>query len=449
MDGRSAKLMSVQKEAMALAQAGRHCFLFVCQIILKKRGIPIMESELHVSKLARRYPASGIRRMAALAARYTDTVNLTLGEPDFDTPAYIREAAKKALDGGFTHYASNAGRPELREGIAQRCRRIWDGYTADHVIVTVGALEAMTLAFMTLLDPGDEVLVPDPCFSNYYGQATIVGASAVPVPTYGENGFRIQAVDIEKAITPRTRGLVLNSPANPTGAVLTKEDILSIAEVVQKYDLWVFSDDPYDALVFDGTECFSIAQVPEVRSKVILLNSFSKTYAMTGWRIGYAVMSDPAYLTRMAQLQEGVVSCVPTFIQLAAAEALKRTDSVRDMAGEYARRRDILVGGLNRIPGFRCGQVSGGFYAFPNIRAFGKSSQDFAEELLEKARVVVIPGTAFGAMGEGYLRFVFANSEENLREALRRIDGYVRSAYPELCGGARDRGQFRDMPSAV
>ena len=404
----------------------------MCRSIWSKRGVFDMKGSLLLSQRAQAYPASGIRKMAALAAQYQDTINLTLGEPDFDTPVYIREAAKRALDEGYTHYSPNAGMPGLRDAVARRCQAFWPGYTRDHVIITAGALEGMTLTFMALLNPGDEILVPDPCFSNYYGQAILVGARAVPVPTYEENGFRIQASDIEKAITPKTRGIVLNSPANPTGAVLSREDILSIAQVVRRHDLWVFSDEPYDALVFDGAEHFSMAQVPEIRDRVILLNSFSKTYAMTGWRVGYAVMSAPAYITKLAQLQEGVVSCIPTFVQMAAAEAFRQKRSVDAMVRAYARRRDILVDGLNQIPGFRCGRTAGGFYAFPNIKAFGKSSQAFAEELLEHARVVVIPGSVLGAMGEGYLRIVFANSEKNLREALRRIDRYVRSAYPQL-----------------
>lgn len=431
----SAKLKSRNESKGAFPLGKRPCFYLQYKAVCRAHGQSEafdMKGSLPLSQRAQAYPASGIRKMAALAAQYQDTINLTLGEPDFDTPVYIREAAKRALDEGYTHYSPNAGMPGLRDAVARRCQAFWPGYTRDHVIITAGALEGMTLTFMALLDPGDEVLVPDPCFSNYYGQAILVGARAVPVPTYEENGFRIQASDIEKAITPKTRGIVLNSPANPTGAVLSREDILSIAQVVQRHDLWVFSDEPYDALVFDGVEHFSMAQVPEVRDRVILLNSFSKTYAMTGWRVGYAVMSDPAYIAKLAQLQEGVVSCIPTFVQVAAAEAFRQKRSVDAMVREYARRRDILVDGLNRIPGFRCGRTAGGFYAFPNIKAFGKSSQAFAEELLEHARVVVIPGSVLGAMGEGYLRIVFASSEENLREALRRMDRYVRFAYPQL-----------------
>ncbi|WP_295764592.1 pyridoxal phosphate-dependent aminotransferase [uncultured Oscillibacter sp.] len=390
-----------------------------------------MEKALRFSALAQDYPASGIRRMFDLAARYPEAIKLTVGEPNFDTPRYIKDAAKKAIDEGMTHYAPNAGLPELREKVAELYKRYWDGYTADNVIITVGALEGLTLALMALVDPGDEILVSDPCFPNYYGQASIVGASTVPVPTYEENGYRIRAADIEEAVTPRTKAIILNSPCNPTGAVLTKEDILAIAEVVKKHDLWVFSDEPYDQIVYDGAVPFSMAQVPEVRDNVVVLNSFSKSYAMTGWRIGY-LLAPAGYVSRMANLQEGVVSCVSTFSQAAAAEALRSTDCVREMVADYTRRRDILIDGINAIPGFSCKKSAGSFYAFANIKAFGKSSQEFAEELLKGARVVVVPGSAFGSMGEGYIRLVFANSDENLEEAVRRIREYVLSAYPDL-----------------
>lgn len=391
-----------------------------------------MEKELRISKVAQAYPASGIRKMFDLAAKYPDAIKLTVGEPNFDTPDYIKEAAKKAIDAGQTHYAPNAGLPALRQGIADKYQRYWDGYTQDNVIITVGAMEGLTLSMMVLLNPGDEILVPDPCFPNYFGQASLVGAKAVPVPTYEEYDYRIQVADIEKAITPNTRAILLNSPCNPTGAVLTKEDICAIADVVKKHDLWVLSDEPYDSIVYDGQPPFSIAQVPEVRDNVFVLNSFSKSYAMTGWRIGYVVTPDAGYVKKMAQLQEGVASCVSTFSQVAAAEALKSTECVDQMVADYARRRDILIDGINAIPGFSCKKSAGSFYAFTNIKAFGKTSQEFAEELLENAGVVTVPGSAFGEMGEGYLRLVFANSDENLQEAVKRIADYIAKAYPNM-----------------
>ena len=283
-----------------------------------------MEQELRISQRAKQYPASGIRKMFDLAAQYPEAIKLTVGEPNFDTPQYIKDAAKRALDEGQTHYAPNAGTTELREAVAAKYRKqYWEGYTKDHVIITVGAMEGLFLAMMTLLDPGDEILVPDPCFPNYYGQASSIGARAVPVPTYEEYDYRIQAADIEKAVTPRTRAILLNSPCNPTGAVLTKEDILAIAKVAKTHDLWVLTDEPYDAIVYDGIQPYSMAQVPEMQDRVMVLNSFSKSYAMTGWRIGYLVAPEPGYIKKMAQLQEGVASCVSTFTQAAAVEALK------------------------------------------------------------------------------------------------------------------------------
>ena len=328
-----------------------------------------MEQELRISQRAKQYPASGIRKMFDLAAQYPEAIKLTVGEPNFDTPQYIKDAAKRALDEGQTHYAPNAGTTELREAVAAKYRKqYWEGYTKDHVIITVGAMEGLFLAMMTLLDPGDEILVPDPCFPNYYGQASSIGARAVPVPTYEEYDYRIQAADIEKAVTPRTRAILLNSPCNPTGAVLTKEDILAIAKVAKTHDLWVLTDEPYDAIVYDGIQPYSMAQVPEMQDRVMVLNSFSKSYAMTGWRIGYLVAPEPGYIKKMAQLQEGVASCVSTFTQAAAVEALKSTACVDQMVADYTRRRDILVDGLNAIPGITCKKSAGSFYAFPNIR---------------------------------------------------------------------------------
>lgn len=391
-----------------------------------------MEQTLRISERAKNYPPSGIRKMFDLANQYPDAVKLTVGEPNFDTPAYIKDAAKKALDAGRTHYAPNAGIDELRAAVANKYKSYWEGYTKDHVIITVGAMEGLMLSMMAILNPGDEILVPDPCFPNYYGQASIVGARAVPVPTYEKYEYRIQAEDIEKAITPNTKALLLNSPCNPTGAVLTKEDVLAIAEVAKKHDLWVLSDEPYDSIVYDGIQPYSIAQVPEVRDQVLVFNSFSKAYAMTGWRVGYLLAPDPAYIKKLAQLQEGVASCVATFIQDAAVEAMKSRTCVDEMVKDYTRRRDILIDGINAIPGFSCKKSAGSFYAFPNIKAFGKTSQEFAEELLVNAGVVTVPGSAFGEMGEGYLRLVFANSDENLKEAVRRIAAYVAKAYPDM-----------------
>ena len=230
----------------------------------------------------------------------------------------------------------NAGLPVLREAIAKRYQKShWAGYKAENVIVTVGALEGLTLGMLALLNPGDEILVPDPGFANYYGQAKIVGAVPVPVPAHEENGFNMTAADIEKCITPKTKAIIVNSPCNPTGAVMSEADVRAIAEVVKKYNLWVFSDEPYDAIVYDGVKAFSMAEIDEVRDHVVILNSFSKTYAMTGWRVGFLLMNDPNYIKEMAKLNEGLVSCVSSFSQVAAAEALSSNECVKSMVADY------------------------------------------------------------------------------------------------------------------
>lgn len=383
----------------------------------------------YLSQIAKNYPASGIRKMFDLAEKYDDVIKLTVGEPNFDTPLNIKEAAKKAIDQGYTHYNPNAGLKDLREAVAKKYKKYSEDYTFENVIITVGALEALTLSLIATVGPGDEVIIPDPCFPNYFGQIMIAGAKAVRVPVYEENDFNIRAEDIEKAITPKTKAILLNSPSNPLGSVLDKAEIIKIAKLVEKYDLLVYSDEVYDQLVYDNLEYFSIAQVPEVRNRVLVLNSLSKSHAMTGWRIGYIVGSKEI-VSNMPKLQEGIVSCVSTFTQKAAIEAISGSqDAVKSMINDYIRRRDILIDGLNNIPGISCKKSPGSFYAFANIKSFGKTSQEFAEELVKEARVVAVPGSAFGSMGEGYMRLVFANSDENLKEAVRRIDEYVRKTY--------------------
>ena len=383
----------------------------------------------HLSKIALNYPASGIRRMFDLAAKYDDAIKLTLGEPNFDTPANIKQAAKKAIDDGYTHYNPNAGLLELREVIADYYKKYSMQYSFDNVMVTVGALEALTLSLMTTVDPGDEVIVPDPCFPNYIGQIMLAGAIPVSVPVYEENDFKIRARDIKRAVTSRTKGIVLNSPSNPLGSVLDRDEIARIAQVAEENDLLVYSDECYERLLYDGQEYFSMAQLPQALKRVLVINSLSKTYAMTGWRIGFVVGSQEI-ISNMPKIQEGIVSCVSTFTQKAAIEALTGPQTaVDDMVANYRRRRDILIDGLNGIPGFKCNKSPGSFYAFANIKEFGKTSMEFAEELIRGARVVTVPGSAFGKMGEGYLRMVFANSDENLKEAVRRIANYIKETY--------------------
>ncbi|MBV7276716.1 pyridoxal phosphate-dependent aminotransferase [Clostridium sp. PL3] len=382
-----------------------------------------------LSNIAKNYPASGIRKMFDLAQKYDDVIKLTVGEPNFDTPVNVKEAAKKAIDEGHTHYAPNAGLPELREAIAKEYTKYSKDYTLDNVMITVGGMEAITMCLIATVNPGDEVIIPDPGFSNYVGQVMLAGAVPVAVPVFEENEFNIKAEDIEKAITSKTKAILLNSPSNPLGSVICKEEILKIAQIVKKHNLIVYSDEVYDKLIFDGIEYFSIAQVPEVKDQVLVINSFSKAYAMTGWRIGY-IVGNKDIVSVMPKLQEGIVSCVSTFTQKAALEAYTgNQEAVKQMHADYLRRRDILIDGLNNIPGITCKKSPGSFYAFANIKALGVSSEEFAIDLVKNARVVVVPGSAFGDMGEGYFRSVFANSDENLIEAVRRIDEYVRKSY--------------------
>ncbi len=382
-----------------------------------------------ISNVAQNYPASGIRRMFDLAEQYNDAIKLTVGEPNFDTPDNIKEAAKRALDEGFTHYNPNAGLMGLRQAVAETYSQFPGGYTHENVMITVGALEALTLSLIATINPGDEVIIPDPAFPNYEGQILMAGGKPIAVPVYEENDFKIRPEDIEKAITSKTKAILLNSPSNPLGSVLDERDIKAIAEIVHTHGLLVYSDEVYDKIIYDDYKCYSMAMIPELHENVIIINGFSKSYAMTGWRLGYIVASK-AIISHMPKLQEGIVSCVPTFIQIAGIEALKGPqNALNRMIEDYSRRRDILIDGLNGIPGITCKKSPGSFYAFANIKALGKSSFEFAEELVKEAGVVAVPGSAFGKMGEGYMRFVFANSDDNLNEAVIRIKNHVIKKY--------------------
>ncbi len=393
----------------------------------------------YLSNVAKNYPASVIREMFEIARKYDDVVNLTVGEPNFDTPKHVIEEAKKALDNGYTHYNPNAGLLELREAVASFYGKYNQGYKAENVMITVGGMEAIFLSMMATVNPGDEVIIPDPCFANYSGQVMMIGAKPVSVPLYEKNDFKIQAADIEKVITSKTKSILLNSPSNPLGSVLEEKDIIEIAEVIKKYDLIVYSDEVYDRIMYDGKTCPSMAQLPDMRDKTMIINSLSKSFAMTGWRLGY-IVADENIIANLPKLQEGIVSCVPTFIQKAAVSAMTGSQSVvGDMLDHYKRRRDILIDGINEIPGFSCLKSPGSFYAFVNIKSFGKTSMEFAKELIEGARVVTVPGSAFGKMGEGYLRIVFAVSDEELYEALNRIGAYVEENYIQNENGKMER----------
>ncbi len=361
-----------------------------------------------------------------LEAQGKQVIHLEIGEPDFDTAPHIVEAAKRALEDGWTHYGPSPGLPELRKVVAADAGRR-RGISVDpaEVVITPGGKPIIFFSILALAEPGDEVLYPNPGFPIYSSMIDFVGAKAVPYPLEEESGFDIDVNEILNKINGRTRLLILNSPQNPTGGVISREKTAALAEALRTKDVMILTDEIYSRLIFDG-EHVSIASFPGLRDKIILLDGFSKTYAMTGWRIGYGVMrADLA--KHVARLMTNSSSCTASFTQIAGIEALLGDQSsVDDMRAEFLRRRDVIVDGLNRIPGFRCSRPRGAFYVFPNIRGTGRSSKDLAEALLSEAGVACLSGTAFGEWGEGYLRFSFANSVENIQKALEQIENWIR-----------------------
>jgi len=362
-----------------------------------------------------------LAKARALEAQGREIVHLEIGEPDFDTPSNIVEAAIRALRSGQTHYTPSAGIPELRQAIAEETSETRGiEVKPEQVVVTPGAKPIMFFAILALCEEGDEVIYPNPGFPIYESMINFVGATPVPIPLREELDFRFDVNELRDKVTPRTKMIILNSPHNPTGGVLTKEDVEAIAEICLKNDILVLSDEIYRRILYEG-EHYSIASVPGMQERTIILDGFSKTYAMTGWRLGYGVM--PEELARqVARLMTNSNSCTAAFTQWAGVEALKGPqDEVNRMVAEFKRRRDIIVEGLNNIPGIRCLKPQGAFYVFPNITGVGMSSRAFADYLLEEAGVAVLSGTAFGQYGEGYLRLSYANSAENIRKALDRI----------------------------
>ena len=365
-------------------------------------------------------------RARALEATGRSVIHLEIGEPDFDTPANVRAAAKRALDEGATHYSPFPGIPPLREAIAEDATaRKGFGVTPDRVFVTVGGKGVMLYAIMGLVDPGDEVIVPDPGYPIYESLTRFMGATPVPIPIRMAHDFRLDVEELAGLITPRTTMLVINSPANPTGGVLTRGDLEAIAELAIRHDLVVLADEIYSRILYDGTEHVSIASLPGMAERTIVLDGFSKTFAMTGWRLGYAIVP-PSLIGMYGQLIINTISCAPTFAQIGAVEALRgQQDDVAAMVVEFKARRDLVVDGLNAIPGIRCLRPTGAFYVFPDIAGTGLSGADLAERLLHEAGVCVLAGTAFGGVGTQHIRISYANSRENLATALKRIRGLV------------------------
>jgi len=370
-------------------------------------------------------------RARALAATGKSIVYLQIGEPDFDTPDNVRAAAKQAIDEGMTHYPPYAGLPELRAAIAaDTTDRRGFAVEPSNVFVTVGGKGVMVYAIMALVDPGDEVIVPDPGYPIYDSITRFVGGTSVPIPIRQENDFRLDIDELASRITPRTKLLVINSPANPTGGVLTRGDIERIAELALRHDLVVLSDEIYSRILYDGAEHYSIAALDGMAERTITLDGFSKTYAMTGWRLGYAVVPD--WLVKAyGQLIINTISGATAFAQAGAIEALRGPQADVDaMVREFRARRDLIVDGLNAIPGFDCLRPQGAFYVFPDISGTGLSGAELADRLLQEAGVCVLAGTAFGGVGTNHIRISYANSRENLTEALSRIKGFVAQLAP-------------------
>lgn len=363
----------------------------------------------------------------ALRAQGRDVVSLGAGEPDFDTPEHIKKALYKAVEEGFVYYTPSKGILELRRAIAEKFKRDNSlSYDPEkEIIVTPGAKQALYEAVLAITNPGDEILIPSPFWVSYEPMVQLADGKPVFVSTHEDEGFRLTPENVAREITNKTRGIIINSPNNPTGAVFRMEDLREIAELCAAYDLIAISDEIYEKIIYEGKH-ISIAALPGMKERTITINGFSKAYSMTGWRLGYAAAPDEL-IVGMARVQEHSVSCPTSFVQKAGIAALEGPqDEVEVMVKEFRRRRDVLVDGLSEIEGVTCVKPEGAFYVFANFSAYGKDSFRLTEELLEKAGVAVIPGAAFGGLGEGYLRLSYATSMDNILEALDRIKKSLR-----------------------
>jgi aminotransferase len=388
-----------------------------------------MQEVTNVNRLSKRVAGlkpSGIRKFFDIAATMKDVISLGIGEPDFTTPKPILEAGIRSLQNGETHYTSNWGRLELRQGIAENLERLYRVKydPVNEIVATVGVSEALYLTFTAILDPGDEVIIPTPCFVSYQAEVILAGGAPVEVVAREANNFMVDPDDIRRAITPRTKCIFIGYPSNPTGAVATREVLLEIAKIAEEYDLLVVSDEIYDRLVYDFEHVCFPSLGESLRQRTVLLGGFSKDYAMTGWRIGYAC--GPADIIQgLVRVHQYTIMSAPTTAQDAALEALKSGEPyVQEMVAEYDRRRKLLVNGLNRL-GLRTFEPRGAFYAFPNIQASGMDDETFAEKLLREEHVAVVPGNAFGPGGEGFARMCYATEYSKIEEALHRIERFM------------------------
>jgi len=378
-----------------------------------------------LSAKVRSVPPSGIRRFFDIIATMKDVISLGVGEPDFVTPAQIIQAGVQSLEQGLTAYTSNSGLLELRQALAEHLKRLY-GVAYDpetELLITVGVSEALAIALIATVDPGDEVIVPEPCFVSYRPGVIFAGGVPVTVPTAFEDDFQLMAGRVAKAVTPRTKAILMGYPNNPTGAVMTRQCLQEIADLVERHDLLVYSDEIYDRLVY-GVEHTCFASLPGMRERTVLLGGFSKAYAMTGWRVGY--VAAPAHIAgEIRKVHQYAIMCAPTPSQHAALEALRSgEEDVQRMRAEYDRRRQVIVKGLNAV-GLTCFEPRGAFYAFPAITCTDMSSDDFSERLLFEEKVAVVPGNAFGDCGKGFIRCCYAASMEDIEEALVRMGRFV------------------------
>ena len=380
----------------------------------------------YVSRRVAQAPPSGIRKFFDIAATMEDVISLGIGEPDFITPDPILAEGIASLKRGETKYTSNSGTIELREALSRHLNRLYGvSYNPeDEILITVGVSEALYLAITAVVNPGDEVIVPEPCFVSYAPEVSFAGGVPVVVPSYVEDEFQVTAASIKAAITPKTKAILLGYPNNPTGAVMTRAVMQEIADLAIEQDILILSDEIYDRLVY-GVEHTCVPSLPGMRDRSILLGGFSKDYAMTGWRIGYTC-AHPDLLAAMRKVHQYTIMSAPTSSQAAAVVALERGDEhVERMRQEYDRRRRLVVDGFNHLS-LACYEPRGAFYAFPSIKASGMKSDDFAWRLLEEEEVAVVPGTAFGACGEGFVRASYATAYEKLEEALNRLESFMR-----------------------
>ena len=380
-----------------------------------------------ISNKSQKTPHSVIREMFALQTGLDNVISFALGEPDFTAPQHVIDATVASLQRGETHYTPNAGIPALRQAVSDLYKRRGLEYKPSEILIGAGAISMLNLACTAMLDIGDEVLVPDPGWANYVGLMMQVGAVPVPVRLKEENGFMYDVADLRAALTPKTKVILLNSPSNPTGGVASAENLRQLADFAKENDLYILTDEIYRELLWDDEPYTSIASFPGMKERTVIVDGFSKTYAMTGMRLAWAAAPEEVIVV-MTKLLENVLSSVTEGVQWGGVAALNGSqECVEEMKRQYRRRREIIVGGLNDMKGVSCLMPKGAFYAFPNISQLGIPSREFAMRLLKEKHVVVVPGTGFGEGGEGFVRLAYATSEDNIREGLRRMKEFVES----------------------